>query len=290
VTDKHGTSINGLNASDFVLLDDGKSRAVQVDTIDSGLPPVALVTLVQTSDLSLSALGKIRKTGSMISDSVLGANGEAAVVTFDSDIKLVQNFTTDEDAISDAFRDLKASDAEGGRMIDAVQYALAMLQGRSGPRRQIILLIGESKDRGSKGKLENLATRLEHRNVTIYALSYSAYITPFTTKASDYTPPNGGGLLKAVTEIGRLGKENTANALTEVTGGRHLAFETKGKLEDDLIAVAADIHNRYILSFTPDLSESPRFHHLQLQVKNHPDAVIVMRTEYWSGLNNRVSR
>jgi hypothetical protein len=52
------------------------------------------VILVQTSDLSNSALIKIRKTGAMIQQAVLGAKGEAAVLTFSDDVTLVQNFTS----------------------------------------------------------------------------------------------------------------------------------------------------------------------------------------------------
>lgn len=82
------------------MLDDGRPRPVRVDTVDSGLAPLALVTLIQTTDISLSALAKIRKIGAMIPEAVVGANGEAAVITFDDRVRLVQDFTTDPDAIS----------------------------------------------------------------------------------------------------------------------------------------------------------------------------------------------
>jgi hypothetical protein len=75
VTDEHGRPIEGLSSSDFIVLDNGKPRPVQVDTEDSGLAPIALVTLIQTSDISLSALAKIRKVGIMIPDAVVGATG-----------------------------------------------------------------------------------------------------------------------------------------------------------------------------------------------------------------------
>src|ERR1700761_3215814 len=75
VTDRQGRALNTLDSSDFLLTDDGKPRPVRVDTVDSGLAPLVLVTLIQTSDISLSALAKIRKVGAMISEAVVGANG-----------------------------------------------------------------------------------------------------------------------------------------------------------------------------------------------------------------------
>lgn len=103
VTDSHARSIYGLEASDFVLLDDGKPRPVRVDVVDYGLAPVALVTAVQTSGMSLSALAKIRKVGSMITGAVVGANGEGAVLTFGDEVKLAQDFTADPDLVEKAF-------------------------------------------------------------------------------------------------------------------------------------------------------------------------------------------
>ncbi|MFL6354595.1 MAG: VWA domain-containing protein [Bryobacteraceae bacterium] len=281
VANLHGGAINGLDSSNFVLLDDGKPRQVRVDTVDSGLPPIALVTVIQTSDISLSALAKIRKVGAMIPEAVVGANGEAAVLTFDEDIKVAQEFTTDADAISKAFRRLTPADNMGGRMIDAVQEALNLLANRPGSRRANIVIISESRDRGSKEKLTDLILKIQRTGVTIYSLTYSAYLTPFTIKPEEYQP-TGGGPLQAITEVARLGKQNTVAALTDVTGGRRFRFETKSKLENDLIRLGTEIHSRYLISFRPDLEQRPRFHHLEVHVKSHPDALIRARPGYWA--------
>lgn len=284
VTDRHGHFVSGLKASNFLLLDDGKARPVRVDITDFGLAPVALVTVIQTSNISLSALAKIKKVGAMIPEAVVGANGEAAVVTFDDQVKVVQGFTSDADAISRAFHDLKPSDTMRGRMIDAVGEALNLLASRPGPRRANILSIGETRDRGSKEKLDDLIPEIQRAAVTIYSLTYSAYLTPFTTKPEDYQP-TGGGLLQAVTETARLAKKNTVKTLTGVTGGREFRFETKSKLENDLIRMGSELHSRYLLSFTPDLERTPRFHRLQVEIKGQPEDAVRARPGYWSALN-----
>jgi VWFA-related protein len=286
VADRHGRSLDGLDASDFVLLDNAKPRPVRVDAADSGLAPIALVTVIQTSDISLSALGKIRKVGVMIPEAVVGANGEAAVVTFDDHVRVAQDFTSDADAVSEAFRRLKPAGNMGGRMIDAIAESLKMLAARPGPRRPNILIISESRDRGSEGKLRDVVDAVQHTGVTIYSLTYSAYLTPFTTKAQDYRPTGGGGLLRGITEVARLAKENTVQTLVDVTGGRQLRFETKSKLENDLMDLGKEIHSRYVLSFTPDVATSPSFHQLEVRIKDHPDAVVRTRPGYWAGLSD----
>lgn len=167
-------------------------------------------------------------------------------------------------------------------MIDAVDQALTLLAHRPGSRRSNILIVGESKDRGSQSKLADLQGKLQHTGVTIYALSYSAYLTPFTTRPEDYAP-SGGNLLTGITELARLSKQNTVEALTEVTGGVVARFETKAKLEKNLMQLAADVHNRYLVSFVPDQNLTPRFHPIALRIKDHPDAIVRTRSGYWAG-------
>ncbi len=290
VTDRHGKSIDGLTSTDFTLFDNSRPKPVNVDTVDVGLPPIALVVLVQTSGLSLPALSKIRKVGAMIPETVVGENGEVAVVGFDDQVRVLQDFTRGGEAVSDAFADLKPSESSGARMIDAVDSAMAMLAGRPGSRRSGILIIGESRDRGSKTKLNNLTVRLERSGVTVYSIHYSVYLTPFTAKPEDYNPEAGGDLLTGLSDLARLGKKNTAGVLTEITGGLDLSFETKSKLEKNLMRLGRDIHSRYLLSFVPDTEPAPSFHQLVLQVKNRPDAVVLTRPGYWTVAQDSVSK
>jgi hypothetical protein len=56
-----GNPVDGISASNFVLLDDGKPRAVNVDVLESGIAPISLVAVVQTSNMSLAAIGKTRR-------------------------------------------------------------------------------------------------------------------------------------------------------------------------------------------------------------------------------------
>ncbi len=282
VTDKHGAAISGLTASDFILLDDDKPKAVNIDVVDSGLAPIGLVVLIQTSETSSSALAKIRKMGALLSQSVLGENGEMAVLTFGDQVEVVQDFTRDADQISSAFKGLKTDTGMGGRMLDAVSQSLRMLSDRPGSRRSNILIIGESRDRGSETKLEALRQKIQSTGVTIYGLRYSAYWTAFTTKPEDYQP-SGGDLLTGIGEVARLGKQNTMDALTSLTGGLAAGFETKSKLEKDLMQLSRDIHGRYLVSFVPAEPGARTFHSVSIRIRNYPDTVVRTRPGYWAG-------
>ena len=47
VTDAKGRSVDDLEVSDFVVLDGGRERKIAVDTIATGVAPIALVIAVQ---------------------------------------------------------------------------------------------------------------------------------------------------------------------------------------------------------------------------------------------------
>ncbi|HEX3684447.1 MAG TPA: VWA domain-containing protein [Bryobacteraceae bacterium] len=280
VTDASGNPVEDISATDFVLLDNGRPRPVKVDVLESGISPISFIAIVQTSNMSLAAIAKIRKIGSMIPLAVVGANGAAALVAYDAEVKVVEDFTADADAITEAFSRLKAADATTGHMLDAVDCALDMLAAQPGGHRRNILIIGEAKDRGSKAKLDTIVQKLQRTGTTVYSMNYSKLITPFTMQPDEYEPT--GDYLQAMIELARLAKRNTMSALTETTGGKRFGFETKAGLERDLMLLSKDIHNRYLLSFTPAVEQTSTFHKIEIKVKNAPGAITRARTGYWS--------
>ena len=102
-------SVDGLAARDFKVLDDGVRQEVTVDDFITGLAPISLAIAIQTSGISTPALTKVRRIGGMIQPLVIGQRGEAAIVTFDSEIKWLQDFTSDDDKIRDAVKKLQPS-------------------------------------------------------------------------------------------------------------------------------------------------------------------------------------
>jgi len=61
VTDARGHTIDGLEATDFMLLDNRRPQKLTVDTIGTGVAPIALVVAVQASGISKAVLDKVRK-------------------------------------------------------------------------------------------------------------------------------------------------------------------------------------------------------------------------------------
>src|SRR3982751_6049782 len=186
VTDAKGRSIDGLEAADFVLLENGRAQKLTVDTIDTGVAPIALIVAVQSSGISTAVLEKVRKIGAMIQPLILGDRGCAGLVSFARSVTWLQECTKDADVLGAAFSKLKppafAGEFKEGRMLDAAQSAIDHLRQRQGARR-VLLLISESRDRGSEAALDAVTIAAQAAGVAVYAATYSAFATAFTSKA-----------------------------------------------------------------------------------------------------------
>ncbi len=299
VMTKAGKPVEDLAASDFLVLNDGKPQTARMMLRDSDALPVYAVIVLQTNDSSDAVLAKIKKTASIVSNYITndmgtGAPSLAAVVSVSDEIRVEQDFTADPDILGDVFAKISATGGSG-RLLDGVSLACDLLTARKEPARRVIVLISESRDRQSKTQFADVAVKAQKNDVVIYTLSYSAYATAFTQKASERQPPpdqpglydpnaNGGGipLLAIGMELARLAKVNIAQALAQATGGGHEKFTTLHGLETQLTTIGTEIHNRYTLTFVPPEPQPPGYHRLSVSIRKSGDLHVHARAGYWT--------
>ncbi len=288
VTDKAGHHVLGLTAADLLLLDNNVPRQIQVDELTS---PIALVVAIQSTQQAWAALDKIKKVGAMIEPLVAGDRGEAAVLWYNQAVAVAQTFTSDPETLASVFQRCKA-DGSGGSAIEAVSKALDLLAERKDSRK-VIIVIGESKDRGSKTPLEQVITRAQRDNVSIYFITYSRFLTPFTARWTEVCDSHGNNcqprapewgdtnLLTVFSEMRALAKTNIAEVFTKYTGGRRVSFLKQKGLEQVIESLGEEIHNQYLLSFTPPPADTVEFHQIRVSVRSRPDLVVRTRAGYW---------
>jgi len=300
VTGKKGRSVESLTARDFRVMDDGVRQKITVDDFSTGLAPISLVIAIQTAGISSPALVRIRRIGGMIEPLVIGARGEAAVVAFDSRIKWLQDFTSDDDKLRDVFQNLKPGLAmDQARMLDAVAGAANHLHGRKG--RKVLLLISESRDRGSETRLEQALEALASEGIEVFAAHYSAYATSFAARPGDLpagssapeevdpvdgpSSPSTIPILAMLMELARLGKTNAVQALTRETGGMDFPFTSERGMENAIQRLGVEVHGQYILSFSR-LEHAVGMHKIDVLLPGHPDLLIRARRAYWADPEN----
>ena len=278
VTDAKGRNVDGLTARDFTVLDDGIKREIALDTFGSGAAPISLVIAIQSSGISSPALARIRRIGGMIQPLVIGHRGEAAVVAFDEEIKWLREFTSDSETIQKAINDLTIGSPMQARMFDAVIDAADRMKVRKG--RRVLLVISESRDRGSRARLEETIEAVEREGVEVFAASYSAYATALTSHTGELPPPSGPNYLTIFNELARMGKTNHIQALTQATGGSDYPFLRERAVEKAVERLGAEVHSQYILSY-PQRAVSSGMHQIDVSIPERRDLRIRSRRAYW---------
>jgi len=200
-----------------------------------------------------------------------------------------QDFTHSADDFTQRMRKIEpdGDSRTEAKMNDAVLEAVKMLTSRPKFRR-VLVVIGESRDRGSQTKLQEAVTKAQEANVTIYPVNYSVYKTSFTTRGDERfegsdqrvynTDPDN--LLLIFSEIGRLATQNAGDALAKYTGGEKVSFAKLSGLERVIAKVGDDLHTQYLLSFQAGVSESKMYHAITVNVKR-AEAVVRARPGYW---------
>jgi VWFA-related protein len=308
VTDKKGNFVDGLEATEFRLLDNGRPQKLVSDTIGTGIAPVALVIAVQSSGISTPVLGKVYKIGAMIQPLVTGERGCAAVVSFADRVEWQQECTSDADAIASSLEKIRPGAEKTAHMLDAVHAGIARLRLLPNVRR-IVFMISESRDRGSESELESVLAAAQSAGVTIYAATYSAITAAFAARPEevpsarypDAPPPPRAepgsppgrehipipppeqrvDLLGAFSELGRLGKTKTTEALVKGTGGTTFSFAGERGLESAIEKLGSELHSQYVLGFVPD-SPAPGYHRIEVQVARSRTYRIRARPGYWA--------
>lgn len=312
VSDSKGAVIDGLEAADFVVLDNGRPQKVTVDATATGVAPIALVVAVQSSGISAVVLDKVLRIPGMIQPLVTGDRGCVALVSFSERVDWLQECTRDTAALHRAFLKLQPGEDREGRMLDAAKQAIDRLQNRPNTRR-VLLLISETRDRNSATTLDEVRIAAQRAEVAVYAATYSAFATAFTSKSSatgkaraPKTPTHRGAetgtingseatkgtpslpsadqrvdLKAAIGELLRGTKARATDVLSEATGGTTFPFTRERTLEEAIQKLGVELHSQYMLSFTPDSSDAG-FHRLEVQVKR-PGLKVRARAAYWSG-------
>src|SRR5579863_2633650 len=303
VTDRDGNFVSGLMPADFRLLDNGKPQRI---TEDVASHPISVVVAIQANQEVEKILPQIQRLGSLLQAQVLGDEGEVAVLAFDHRIQTLTDFTSDPDKIAMALKKLKAGSWTSS-LNDATLEAIAMLRKRPGGRRLAILLISESRDKGSQIRPREVLTQADFANVAIYSVDISKTIASLTATPPpprpDLTPPGGkhlpacqvntpttdsqmamGNWAPLIKDVFDATKDafvaNPLEIFTRYTGGRQYSFIKQGTLDRAVSEIGAELHSQYLLTYLPNNQDEGGFHAITVQVLK-PDLMIRTRDGYY---------
>jgi VWFA-related protein len=192
VRTKSGELVFTLKADDFILTDNGVEQKLSLEDDTDG-QPLALVIAVETGGAGARQLDKLSNIGTLIEALVGNVRHRVAVVAFDSQPRLVEDFTPRRN-IASAMQGLTPGD-NGAAILDGLNYSVDLLRDQPPEFRRAILLISETIDRGSHIKLDQAVRAIGDTNTVIYSLGFSSPKSDVQHYAFENIPTkwNGGG-------------------------------------------------------------------------------------------------
>jgi VWFA-related protein len=299
VRDARGQMVDTLDAKDFQITDNGVPQ--KITHFDLGGDPLSLVFLVETSSRIAPLLPQLNKTGIVLTETVMGPNGEAAVVGFNDSVDKLQDFTTSHDAVEKIFTKLNTA-TRGSKLYDAMAVGVEMLSGRPLPaaetpgRRRVMLILSEATDVGSETKLGAVLRQAQLSNVTIYSVGLSTTMAELKAPPKDTTPEvtppgtfgrppfpgtiqtpgtdaalyGGGDLMAlAVWAVQHVKNKITDHALelaATATGGEHIATFKNHSIENAIDEIGGELHSQYSLSYSPTGTNATGYHEIKVTV------------------------
>ena len=119
ISDAGGKMIRGLAASDFILFDNDMPQRFRSEEAGQAF---SIAVAVQNNASVRAWLPEVQASASAMEALLLGSMGEAAILTFNDDVTMKQEMTSDVPHIDKAFRGLTAG-GDKSRCLDAVLQA-----------------------------------------------------------------------------------------------------------------------------------------------------------------------
>ena len=290
VTDEKGAFVSNLEASDFLILDEGRPQKIVYFSREQG-QPVVVGFLLDMSNTTRLHWKTFQEAVLELVWTLLPGDKKFSgyLITYSNEPELLVDTTHDSEKIVEKIRKLKPGG--GAALFDAIWMACtrrSLIQGEPIEPRRILIIVGDGNDNASKHNLEEVLELAQRNMVTIYGVSTVAF--GFTSEGEKnlkrLAEETGGrveyplqGVYKDVAGYLSTPSDEGNYALRVGTGGYAAAIASS--VVRAVAAVAGEITTQYVLRYVPDEPDSPKaFRTIEVRV-NLPNVKVRHRKGYY---------
>lgn len=227
---ERGRPVPGLSAADFEVLDNGVPQQVDLVSFES-LPLNVIAALDVSASVAGERLQHLREAGHSLL-SRLGADDQAALVTFGHAVIVPSRLTTDLRAIR---AELAATRARGRTALFDASYA-ALVLGESDVGRPLIIVFSDGVDTASWLTEDQVLRTARRSDAVVYGVAVR-------------------------------GRGSFLRVLAAATGGELFEVSSTRDLGATFVAILAEFRQRYLVSYTPQGVSHEGWHTLEVRVK-----------------------
>jgi VWFA-related protein len=267
VRDNHKAMVTTLEQSDFRIFEDNAEQKVAFFSRESSLP-LTMGILLDTSGSEAPMIGAIQQAASQFIGRVMQKDkDEAMIITFDLDVDMLSDWTSDPVELNRAIRRAKintggatgmvtpgpfpTSGNKGTNFYDAVYLACHDKMASEAGRKTLVILT-DAEDNGSKMKLEDAIEAAQRADTVVHMLVV-------------YDPRYGADF-------------GGARKLAEETGGRSIDVRNEKELLKAFDEISEELRSEYQLGYYPTNSKHDgTFRHIKVETSKSGTKVLVRK-------------
>ncbi len=273
VRDRNKRIVTDLSKDDFQVLEDGQPQEISDFAREVNLP-LTFGMLIDTSISQMRVLPIEQDAADRFLDRVLHPKDLAFVLSFDLNVDLLGDFTSERRDLMKAIQRARINGANtpmmvqgpvsqrptGTKMYDAIYLACTeKLSGEAG--RKAVILLTDAMDFGSEETLEGALETAQRTDTVIHVIG-----------VADYGFYGFGG----------YSGEGYAKKLAEQTGGRSIFVRNEKKLEEAFSEISEELRTQYVLGYYPtNHTRDGKFRKIEIKVKRD-DARVLARKGYYA--------
>ncbi len=237
VLTKDGQFIPGIPKGNFRVLEDGVQQ--QVVGFGQTQAPITAVLLVEFSNTYYELMYKALQASYAFADS-LQKEDWVAVVEYDMQTHILQDFTQDKGAIYGALNMLRIPGFSESNVFDALNDTIDRLDRIDG--RKVIVLVGSGRDTFSKLTYDKILKKIKTtQNIQIFTVSTSQVLQIYLD-ANPYAN---------LARMDYLQADNQMQTFASLTGGRFYKPRFEGEYPGIFRDIGQSIRNQYTLTYHP---------------------------------------
>lgn len=213
VTDKDDNLITGLSKEDFTVTEDGIEQEI-IDFYPEDRP-ITLAILLDTSGSMREEMDNVHEAAGAFVET-LRADDSALVVDFDDRVFLIQDLTSDHDALQEAITSTSANGSTA--LYDALHAGYRKISTIKG--RKAFVLLSDGDDTASQFGYDRVLQEAKANNIIIYGIGL------------------GGGDKRVLKDF------------PETTGGRAFFVKKAAELGDAYERIALELRRQYYITYS----------------------------------------
>lgn len=269
VTDKDGNFIRNLKPEDFVVYEDDQPQRLdffEANEQAAMTRPLAVVVAIDASgSIKPEEITRQREATENFMK-LVRPESVFAVVAFNSEIRVLQDFTSDPKKITQAFQ--KIGEVTGSsRIFGTIDRAVSMLKRaprfRSGRRlRRVVIVLTDGYDNISPPDQPDLVQRANDAEVTVYSITLPSYMAVAGANRRTMT----------LLDVSRIVPQ---------TGGADFSADTQD-FAPVFKAIAEEIRSSYTLAYYPPEKSrrDGRSHQIRVECKRSGAIIRASRASY----------